>query len=422
MIITCPKCNTKFKIADNLFGEKTLIKFQCSKCNEVFQYDRIKGVAIQPEKATTQPQQEKDTFESFEKEADTTKKGYPVYAVQAQKPREQKEEDKSDEDMEQPTTQMARQQEIQKQEKIEEKFESFESDENIPSTTPEEKMEYQPEQTAGKDISTITSEEPISSIHEDTYLSEKTPPQGMPAVQPLPSRKKPTIPPSRESSEVFLSGPYILELQYEWSEKPLKRVSGGLKASGIIAAVVIIICVVLYIFISARNDWNFAAFFNDPYDSILVAFGQKTIIEVAPEAKGLETVITESYVTNVVNNLRVFVVQGEVFNTTVFPKKQIRVYIEIKDRNGTVVLSGEAISGITLLTKEKIEENTIAGLMMYLESQRKTADEWVVNSQKKVSFQYFFPNPPDGIDDSRLFSISAVAVSAVNASSTPAML
>jgi predicted Zn finger-like uncharacterized protein len=427
MIIPCPFCNTKFNIADEQFGSRTLIKFQCSKCKTVFRFDRTRSESLEGEERESPtippgppPKEEKkieETFESFE-------------------PKKPADEDR---DLDQATTEMRRGTE----EPMKDSYESFEADKPA-GPGPEETPSPPPADVAPPDDETLKSYPPPPaepgiiiapgvesydagpSDFEEKDLAEPTPPQGIQETAETEPREKSTVPPSPKSRaaarEPFTSGPFVLEMEYEWAEKPLKRTSKGARALGFFALVAVFLCAVLFILLTGRNDWNFAAFFDDPSGSIQVALGRKALIKVAPEARDLETSVTEVYTADTANGSKILVVQGEVFNMTVFPKKQIRVYVEIADRSNQVVQSQEVISGITLLTQAQVEEKTLSGLTMYLESERRTADEWIVNSERKVSFQAFFANPPNGAEDPQLFIIRAVAISAVNASSTPAML
>jgi hypothetical protein len=148
---------------------------------------------------------------------------------------------------------------------------------------------------------------------------------------------------------------------------------------------------------------------------VAVALGSKTLLKVAPEAEGLEAAVTSTYAAETANGIRVVVVEGEVLNTSVFPKKQIRVHIVVKNSQDQGAAEIEVPTGITRLSREQIEGKTWSGLSVYEESERKNADQWIVNSNRKVEFQAFLKDAPSGAEDSNMYSIEATAISAVNA-------
>ena len=261
---------------------------------------------------------------------------------------------------------------------------------------------------------------PVGDIDESTppqFGVISRPPAEAPVVRQPEAPPKTTIPPARPTGrrQILASDLYVLELEYELQDKALKQSSARARAIGVTALVILLIIVGLYLFVTWKNGWNFAALFTEPENAFAIAVGQKALLEIAPDAEGLETAITEVFATDTANGVRIVVVQGEVLNTTVFPKKQIRVYIQVMTRGDQPVAAFETVAGITLLTRPQIEEQTIAGLSMYADSERKKADEWVVNSGRKVSFQAYISDAPAGAEDPNQYTLEATAITAVNA-------
>ena len=233
-------------------------------------------------------------------------------------------------------------------------------------------------------------------------------------------RPKTTVPPARPRTssgarQILSSDLYVLELEYELQEKALKQASARTRVFGLTALIVLALLTAIYILISWKNDWDFAALFTSPQDAVAVALGSKTRLKVAPEAEGLEAAVTSTYAVETSNGIRVVVVEGEVLNTSVFPKQRIRVHIVVKNSQGQPAAELEVPTGITRLSREQIEEKTWSGLSMYQESERNNADKWIVNSNRKVEFQAFLKDAPSGAEDSNMYSIEATAVTAANA-------
>jgi predicted Zn finger-like uncharacterized protein len=433
MIIPCPSCSTKFKIEDRIFGDKKIIKFQCSKCKTLFRFDRVSGSAWLMDEEKTLP-------------------AIPMRDVDArppapvepppEKPRKEEEEH----DLEAAT-------DIFKPSKMQDQYESFEppkpAEPEIDDETPaSQKVEVtpppvrvhpptapvQPAPAPAQPAPAAPIEEsPLDGVEIDASppapvedIDESTPPQfgvisrppaEAPVVRQPEAPPKTTIPPARPTGrrQILSSDLYVLGLEYELQEKVMKQSSARARTIGGTAVAVLLIIVGLYLFVTWKNGWNFAALFTEPENAFAIAVGQKALLEIAPEAEGLETAVTEVFATDTANGVRILVVQGEVMNTTVFPKKQIRVYIQVMTRGEQPVAAFEAVAGITLLTRPQIEEQTIAGLNMYTESERKKADEWVVNSGRKVSFQAYIADAPAGAEDPNQYTLEATAISAVNA-------
>lgn len=418
MIIPCPFCNTKFKINDNVIGQKKLIKFQCSKCKTVFRFDRVSRSSWKLEEEKTLPMaarvDEKKIKEFFEK----------------------KKIEETDKDIEAATDVFRKKEE--KTADFEDSYESFEPEkpapvpgEAPPPTPPGPIKPVKPDppdidatprqplpSPQPKEIAAARHEPSVQVFQEDSF--QVSPPPTKKAPEKTPRVPKSTMPPDRPrpsspEKKILTSDLYVLELEYELSEKPLKQTTTRAKVFGLSAFIILLILSAFYLFLSWKNDWDFAAIFTNPSDAFAIAMGHKSKLKIAPDAEGIETVVTRIYSTETANGIRVLVVQGEVLNTTVFPKKQIRIYIEAINSQDQVIESVKTMSGITLLTQKQVEEKSLSGLTMYFESERKKADEWIVNSNRKVAFQAFIRNPPSGAEDPNRYYIRATAVSAVNA-------
>ena len=548
MIIPCPSCKTKFKIKEELFGDKQLIKFQCAKCKHIFQFDRETGKpaeeagAARPSKP--QPEAMVAAMEAMKATAQAPKKAKAPEKALEDRPTT--EFNKAD--LERPTTELVKKDSVKVE--YEESYESFEPEKEAAPPEPEpagqadetklaeteqeaaiaedvieEAAPPEPEPAGQADETESVETEQEAAIAEDV-IEEAAPPEPEPAgqadetesveteqeaaiaedvieeaappegaekareavaekearaeeageaeeaqpAQPVPpeveekaeavtaaaeaaraeagggepieespmeseqAAAQAVARPAPETAEaqatadeaarasradstrnILTSGPYILELEDMLDDDPLQKASGRSRAVGITAILILLVCAVIYILIVWKNNWDFAALFTNPGDAIAIATGQKTKLLIAPDAKGLETALTRVYTTQTANDIRILVAEGEVLNTSVFAKKQIRLYLELLNIGGAVVATMEVPSGITLLAEREIQEKTFSGLTMHLEIERKTADVWVVNSNRKVSFQAFFPDPPSGADDPDRFTVRATAISAVNA-------
>ena len=473
MIIPCPACKTKFKIKEEAFGDKKLIKFQCAKCKHVFQFNRETGHSAEkagtPRPGKPEPEAMVAAMEAMKATARAPAKAKALEKALEDRPTT--ELNKAD--MERPTTEFVKRDQVRVV--CEESYESFEpeieaappepepepeaaiadeaQDEAAASDTAEKALEA----AAGKEAraeeapkaeeeepreplppgveekAEAAKEEALAAraeadrgeagepIEESPVESEQA--AALAAAQPAPQEVE--VPAAQSDAararqadatrNILTSGPYILELEDALDDEPLQRTAGRSKAMGIGAIIILLVCAVIYIFIAWKNDWEFAALFTNPGDAISIAMGQKTKLLVAPNAKGLETALTRVYTTQTINDIRILVAEGEVLNTTVFPKKQIRLYLELLNIGGSVIATMEVPSGITLLAEREIQEKTFSGLRLHLETEREKADQWVVNSNRKASFQAFFPDPPSGADDPDRFTVRATALSAVNA-------
>jgi predicted Zn finger-like uncharacterized protein len=437
MIIPCPSCSTKFKIEDRIFGDKKIIKFQCSKCKTLFRFDRVSGSAWLMDEEKTLPAIPMRDLDAAAPAPAPVRA--PAPAPVEPPPEKGRKEEGEERDLEAATG-------IFKPSKMQDQYESFEparpaapefedetpASQKVEITPPPVRVQPPPAVSAQVEPAPI-EESPLDVAQIDASppapvgdVDESTPPQfgaisyppvEAPVIREPEAPPKTTIPPARPTGrrQILASDLYILELEYELQEKAQKQSSARAKAVGVTAIVVLLIIVGLYLFITWKNDWNFAALFTQPEDAFAIAVGEKTLLEIAPDAEGLETAVTEIFATDTANGVRILVVQGEVMNTTVFPKKQIRVYIQVMTRGEQPVAAFETVAGITLLTRPQIEEKTIAGLNMYADSERKTADEWVVNSGRKASFQAYIADAPSGAEDPNQYTLEATAISAVNA-------
>ncbi len=451
MIIPCPYCNTKFKIDEKMFGDKKLIKFQCSKCKTVFRFDRTSGSSWHVDEEKTMPG-------IPDVDDDQPRPSYGEIEREETRRRKQQEEER---DLDAATNVYLKQSEAQP---VEESYEDFEAPAlaaklaraaraGTPSIPPVPETHQAPlpaapvsqdaqeaapapapspapagatdatDEFSSQDIEVLATGRAEPEPRPDDEITPITP--GPPAViiqsgaEPAPMPKT-TVPPARQRTssgarQILSSDLYVLELEYELQEKALKQASARTRVLGLTALIVLGLLTAVYILVSWKNDWDFAALFTSPQDAVAIALGSKTKLKVAPEAEGLEAAVTSSYATETSNGIRVLVVEGEVLNTSVFPKKQIRVYVEIKTTQDQVAAELEVPTGITRLSREQVEEKTWSGLSMYQESERKNADDWIVNANRKVEFQAFLKDAPSGAENSNMYTIEATAISAVNA-------
>ena len=124
------------------------------------------------------------------------------------------------------------------------------------------------------------------------------------------------------------------------------------------------------------------------------------------------------YKGHVINGQRLdLVVNGEVLNTTVFPKKLVTLEVAIVGASGEIVARQEAMAGITLLTSDQIAGLGDIEMLERHEEDSKTAESWVIRSDRKGSFQALFTTFPPGVEDPALYKIEAKVISATNAGS-----
>ncbi|MFH1435729.1 MAG: zinc-ribbon domain-containing protein [Pseudomonadota bacterium] len=490
MIIPCPACKTKFKVKEDAFGDKKLIKFQCAKCKHLFQFNRETGQPVEsvgaPRPGKPEPEAMMAAMEAVKATARAPKR--------ARTPEKDLEDRPTTEfnkaDMERPTTEFVKQGTVKVV--YEESYESFELEKEAASPEPEPEPEPEPgpgpeaagPEAAGQADETakaqadqeaaiageVKDEAAASGTAEEEARAEEAPKaEEEKQREPLPAEVEEKAEAAKDEAlaaraeadrgeahepleespveseqaaaqaaaqeagapaargdaaragradsmrNILTSGPYILALEDALEDEPLQRASGRSRAVGIAAILILLVFAVVFVFVAWKNDWDFAALFTNPGSAISIATGQKAMLLVAPEAKGIETALTRVYTTQTINDIRILVVEGEVLNTSVFPKKQIRLYLELLNIGGSVVATMEVPSGITMLAEREIQEKTFSGLRLHLETERETADEWVVNSNRKASFQAFFPDSPSGADDPDRFTVRATAISAVNA-------
>jgi len=347
MVIRCPECATRFRVADHLVGDKP-VKLKCSKCQHVFTYTRTEEETgpkpSHPRMPVVRPA--------------GVQIGAPAPAVKTPPAAVPPPPPPAPEEPAEPRVST---------------FESFESEEPAPPPVAEP-----------------AAAEPAAAEPE-------------PAPQAEVSYK----------SYTPLSAPLTLE-------DVLPEIEQSSRAPKIV--VIVIGCVLgllalMVLFVLWRNAWDAGGAASDPFKAFRVAFGFAERRIVPEAADGIEPAVTDSFIVKTADGRDVLIVSGEVLNTTVFPKGEVTVAISIRDSEGSVVMEHETIAGVTLITRERMEQMTGFEILNAVEEEKDMALGWIVRSNRRASFQAIFSTFPAGVEDEDLFSITSTVIYATNAES-----
>jgi predicted Zn finger-like uncharacterized protein len=382
MVIACPQCSTRFRVPDHLIGDKP-VKLRCSKCKHVFRYERPPAdrpshprmpVVRPPSSPAPPPSREpapapeggqaprggaaEETYESFE----------PEEPDAGERERDAAPEPAPDADG---TPEAARSAE----------------------PAPGERAEPTP----GDEAATAEVDVPAPQPPGPAEPTARDAPPAAPAAAPAPSQ--PSLP--------------TLTLEDVLPEQPPPSRAG--RIVGISALAVLAAGLVFALFVLWRNGWQAGVVTSDPVRAVKVAVGAEPPAIVDEEARGIEPAVVDVYKTITGDEREILVVEGEVLNTTVFPKRMIAVEVAIVNSSGTVIKQRETLAGVTLLSREQIRSKSFLEMDDELRAELEQARRWVVRSNRKAKFQTFFTSYPPGVLDSRLYTIEATVTDAENA-------
>ncbi|MBW2260811.1 MAG: zinc-ribbon domain-containing protein [Deltaproteobacteria bacterium] len=386
MVIRCPQCATRFKVADHLIGGKP-VKLKCSKCKCVFTFQR-KSEPVRSESAShprmpvVKPRPGAVIGAPTPEPRSKKMIGAPA-APQPEPPREAKAGAP-------PEPAPA----------IEESFESFEQEEPEP-----EEMKARGELPVVEDGPTAVYEvalERQAGVAAPVASPPDVTPQAVePASEPPPAASQPSV-----------SGPALTLDDVLPAPEPPSRTG---RAVGILSAVLLGLILMFGLFVMWRNTWDFTALTQDPIHAIRVSLGLAPRVIVSPDAKGIDAAVVEWFRARTVGDHELLVVSGEVLNTTLFPKVMVLVEVAIVNSQGVSVFEQEAVAGITLLTKEEMAGKSVLEIREQFQADEKRARSWEIRADRKANFQAFFTSYPPGVDDPTLYSIEAHVTSARNA-------
>jgi hypothetical protein len=187
------------------------------------------------------------------------------------------------------------------------------------------------------------------------------------------------------------------------------------RAVGIFSAVLLGLILLFGLFVMWRNTWDFGALSQDPIHAMRVSLGMAPRSLVSQDARGIDASVSEWFRARTVGEHELLVVNGEVLNTTAYPKAMVQVEVAIVNSQGVSVFEQESLAGITLLTKEEMAEKSVLELREQMQQEEKRAKSWAILADRKASFQVFFTSYPPGVDDPMLYTLEANVTSARNA-------
>ena len=424
MVIRCPECATRFKVADKLIGEKP-IKLKCSKCKSIFTYQRksepvrapspshprmpvvkprsgaMIGAAPEPEQA---PEKKMIGAPAAEQEPPAKKMiGEPA-------PQEEPTRKMIGEAAPEPEPAPAMEDEFESFEdeepEPEESFESFEEEEPEPEPGPE-KVEAEREQIEKRGVMDVDEDE-YTGVFEpaiDRRAAEKAA-AGASAPGPAPE------PAPEPVSQPSLSGPAITLDEVLPAPEPPSRTG---RAVGILSAVLLGVVLLFGLFVLWRNAWDFGALTQDPVHAMRASLGLAPRELVSADAKGVDATVLEWFRVRTTGDHELLVVSGDVYNSTAYPKGGVIVEVAITNSQGVSVFEQEVVAGITLLTREELGEKSVLEIREQVQRDEDQARKWTINPGRKACFQAYFTSYPPGVDDPSLYTIEASVTSARNA-------
>jgi predicted Zn finger-like uncharacterized protein len=405
MVIRCPECATRFKVADKLIGEKP-IKLKCSKCKSIFTYQRKSEPVRAPSPSHPRMPVVKPTSGAM---------------IGAPAPREAPAKKMIGEPAppEEPRKKMigAPAPEPEPAPALEDEFESFEEEE------PEPEESFEEEEPAGdaeqdaeeerrqaeikargvmevdEEDSTAVFEAAIDRRAAAKAAAEAARPEPVPAPAPEPV------------SQPSLSGPAItLDEMLPAPEAPSRT---G-RAVGILSAALLGVILVFGLFVLWRNAWDFGALTQDPVHATRASLGLAPREVVSEEAKGIDATVLEWFRVRTAGEHELLVVSGDVYNSTDYPKGGVIVEVSIVNSQGVAVFDKEVVAGITLLTREELGEKSVLEIREQVQRDEEQARKWTINPGRKASFQAYFTSYPPGVDDPSLYTIEGTVTSARN--------
>ncbi len=382
MVIQCPRCSTRFKVADHLVAGKA-VKLKCSKCMNVFVHGAPAVGPKEPSHPRT-PAVERPAGRLVG--APDAAAGRPL-GTRAVRPAEP-----GPEAPEPPVQQAASQVEA---------YESFEAEPPAPVASAVAEYEsFEAEPPAPGPAEEPEAQDPgTGDAMPDPELV--TSPDGL-AAQPA---RRPA--PASHDSMPMLTLDDVLPV-----EPPPSRLG---RAAGIGFLVLLGVALLGAIAVLWRNGWDLGACTADPIHAIEVAAGSKARVVVDEEAEGIETSVVDTYKALTGDEREILVVEGEVLNTTVFPKRMVTVLVSIVSSSGEAVQVKEVLAGVTLRTRAEIKSRSFLELDDELRDEAGRASSWVIRANRKASFQVFFTTYPPGVDDGSLYTIEARVKDAQNA-------
>ena len=406
MVIRCPECATRFKVADRLVGEKP-IKLKCSKCKIVFTYQR----AAEPVRAPSpshprMPVVKPKSGAVIGGPAPEAAPGKKMIGAPAEEPAAAPEKKMIGAPAPEP-------------EAPEESFESFEEEEPAAEASFESFEEEEPVEEAAPDAPEpgIPDEEEarkargVMDVDEEDFTGVFEPAIDRRAAARAATEAAPA-PAGEAVSSPSLSGPAITLDEMLPAPEPPSRTG---RAVGILAAALVGLVLIFGLFVMWRNAWDFGALTQDPMHAMRVSLGMAPRSLVPADAKGIDATVLEWYRARTTGEHELLVVSGEVYNTTAYPKTQVLVEVAIVNSQGVPVFTQEAVAGITLLTREAMAEMSVLEIREQVQKDEERARGWTINPERKASFQAYFTTYPPGVDDMTLYTIEATVTSAKNA-------
>ncbi len=391
MVIRCPQCATRFKVADHLIGDKP-VKLKCSKCRTVFTYAR-KSEPVRPESAS-------------HPRMPVVKPG-PLIGAPAAGAKDAPEKEK-----------IGAAAEPEPAPALEDEFESFEEDEPAAEES-FESFEEEPEEQPAPDAPEQLKARGVLEVDEDGPTSvfeaaiERRAGKAAPVASVPRQPPQPVAPePSAGTSQPSVSGPALTLEDVLPAPEPPSRTG---RAVGILSIAILGLVLLFGLFVMWRNTWDFAALSQDPVHAMRVSLGLAPRSIVSAEARGVDATVTEWFRARTAGDHELLVVSGEVFNETAYPKSGVLVEVAIVNSQGVSVFQQQAVAGITLLTREEMADRSVLEIREQVAGDEKLARSWVINPSRRASFQAYFTSYPPGVDDPTLYTIEARVTSARNA-------
>lgn len=402
MVITCPQCSTRFKIADHLVKDKP-VKLKCSKCKHVFRFAR--AGAARPShpcmpvvKPPVKPEPEPSGEPADEARVRPSHPRMPVVKPPARP--------------EQPEVAP---------------FESFEPE---PSGEPADEAAPEPEQPSVASFESFEPE-PAPEPPPEPTADDVDPGDAAPSPSPEPAGPEPTVddvdaqdvpvppepsarpPGGADAPDAAPVSVPTLTLEDVLPEPEPPSRAG--RIVGIAGAALLGVMILLVLFVLYRTAWDVGYVTSDPVAAVKVALGQTRRVLVDDEARGIEASVVDSYKAITGDEREIFVVDGEVLNTTVFPKRMVTVRVSILGSTGEVVKTQDVLAGVTLRSKSEMKSRSFLEMDDELRRERQDAGKWVIRANRKANFQAIFVSYPPGVQDISLYSIVALVVDAQNA-------
>jgi len=387
MVIRCPECATRFKVADHLIGDKP-VKLKCSKCRTVFTYQRrsepVRSEApSHPRMPVVRPGGKMIGAPAGEPKPEKKMIGAPAEPETAPSLDEQFESFEAEEPA------------------AEESFESFEAEEPAAGEEEEKRLAGVKERGVME-----VDEEEHTAVFEAAIDRRAAARAAEKATAP------PPVQDAEAASQPSLSGPAITLEDVLPAPEPA---SSKARAVGILSAALLGFVLVFGLFVMWRNGWDLAALLQDPVHAMRVSLGLAPHSLVSDEARDIDATVSEWFRATTAGDHTLLVVNGEVFNSSAYPKTAVIVEVAIVNSQGVDVFKQEAAAGITLLTKQEMEDRSVLEIREQMQADEQRARSWIVQPNRRASFQVFFTSYPPGVDDPMLYTIEASVTSARNA-------